>query len=255
MLVLIALLIYLLLIGRTARHARSTRRPIAGIKAEAGRSPARDRQATAIRPSHGRGVGPTANADLRSRHAATTASASSQRRALHQGVRRRSASRSHCRARSRRGTRASSTTRPTSPSTTTATSTSPTSTTTRSRSSPPKGEFLRRFPDPYKPTGKGEFGQRRQGYRGHGRRRRRGQGLRDRHVPGVRLHAERQAGQQFGRPGSALGDLDHPNGVVVDADGRIIVSDSNNNRVVRFSPIGRPVWKAGKTASVGASDA
>ncbi len=53
---------------------------------------------------------------------------------------------------------------------------------------------------------------------------------------------------QFGRPGSGPSGLDHPNGIAVGPDSSWIVSDSNNNRVVDFSPAGRPQWTLGGPA-------
>ena len=44
--------------------------------------------------------------------------------------------------------------------------------------------------------------------------------------------------KQFGRPGTGPDGLDHPNGIAVDRQGRIFVSDSNHNRVTAFSPDG-----------------
>jgi len=55
--------------------------------------------------------------------------------------------------------------------------------------------------------------------------------------------------RQFGEPGVGPSGLDHPNGIDVASDGTIYVSDSNHNRVLAFSPAGRPLWQLGRAAS------
>jgi sugar lactone lactonase YvrE len=108
------------------------------------------------------------------------------------------------------------------------------------------GKFLRRFPDPTKPTGRGSSGQD-------------GKGIA---VTSVAVAAGKVYAtdtyqvfvfttsgrllQQFGKPGRGAGDLDHPNGIAVAPDGTIYVSDSNHARVVAFKPDGTPKWTAGR---------
>ncbi|HSK48037.1 MAG TPA: SMP-30/gluconolactonase/LRE family protein [Coriobacteriia bacterium] len=108
------------------------------------------------------------------------------------------------------------------------------------------GEFLRRFPDPYKPTGKGSSGNDGKGIAVTALDVAEGKVYATDSYQIVVFDLNGKLLQQFGRPGASLGDLDRPNGVVADADARVVVSDSNNNRVVAFSPLGRPVWMAGK---------
>jgi DNA-binding beta-propeller fold protein YncE len=108
------------------------------------------------------------------------------------------------------------------------------------------GAFLRRFPDPTKPVGQGSSGQDGQGI-----------AVTAVAVRGDEVYATdtyqvfvytRQGKllRQFGMPGRAKGDLDHPNGIAVAADGTIYVSDSNHARVTAFTASGTPVWSAGR---------
>lgn len=109
----------------------------------------------------------------------------------------------------------------------------------------PEGGFERRFPDPYKPVGKGSSGQD-------------GGGIAVTAVSVLdgRIYAtdtfqvfvfseNGRVLRQFGRPGADDEGLDHPNGVAADAAGRIYVSDSNNNRVKAYSPDGDVLWTLG----------
>ncbi|MEI8083094.1 MAG: 6-bladed beta-propeller, partial [Actinomycetes bacterium] len=108
-----------------------------------------------------------------------------------------------------------------------------------------KGEFLRRFPDPYKPTGRGGSGA------GGG-----GIAVTAVAVSGDKVYAtdayqvvvfsaQGELLNQFGRPGPGPDGLDHPNGIAVDKQGRIYVSDSNQSRVTAFSPEGTVLWTLG----------
>jgi DNA-binding beta-propeller fold protein YncE len=109
-----------------------------------------------------------------------------------------------------------------------------------------EGQFIRRFPDPYAPTGRGSSGNDGGGI-----------AVTAVAVAGDRVYAtdayqvfvfttEGELVMQFGQPGVAPGGLDRPGGIAVDRDGRIYVSDSNQNRVVAFSPDGGPLWVTGR---------
>lgn len=107
------------------------------------------------------------------------------------------------------------------------------------------GRFLRRFPDPFKVVGRGTSGQR-------------GTGLA---VVDVAVHdgfvyaldayqvavftLEGEFVRQFGRPGTGLGEFDRPNGIAVTQIGRLVVADSNNQRVQAFTSEGDHLWTAG----------
>ncbi|MCL4079333.1 hypothetical protein MX659_07025 [Coriobacteriia bacterium Es71-Z0120] len=109
----------------------------------------------------------------------------------------------------------------------------------------PDGKPLRRFPDPTKPVGRGSSGQEGGGI-----------AVTDVAVSGDYVFATDQWQvfvfkrdgtfvRQWGKPGMEIGDLDHPNGLAVGADGTVYVSDSNHARVTAFSPDGTPLWTVG----------
>lgn len=109
------------------------------------------------------------------------------------------------------------------------------------------GTPLRRFPDPTVPTGKGSSG-----YGGTGI------AVTDVAVRGDRVYAldayqvfvftrEGEFIAQWGKPGTAPGDLDHPNGIAVSEDGSTVyVSDSNHSRVTAFTSDGEVLWQVGE---------
>jgi DNA-binding beta-propeller fold protein YncE len=112
-----------------------------------------------------------------------------------------------------------------------------------------KGGFVRRFPDPYKPTGRGSSGSDGGGI-----------AVTSVAVRGDRVYAtdtyqvfvfDKNGGliEQFGKPGMGPDGLDHPGGIAVDRDGKIYVSDSNHNRVIAYTPEGRPLWVTGRPVS------
>ncbi|MBE0476947.1 MAG: hypothetical protein IBX62_07625 [Coriobacteriia bacterium] len=109
-----------------------------------------------------------------------------------------------------------------------------------------EGNFLRAFPDRLKPVGRGGSGQDGGGI-----------AVTDVAVRDGKVYAtdtyqvfvfttDGKLVRQFGKPGSGIGDLDHPNGVAVGADGTIFVSDSNHNRVTAFDSEGTPLWDFGR---------
>lgn len=113
------------------------------------------------------------------------------------------------------------------------------------------GRFVSAFPDPAKKVGKGASGQ---GGRGVA-------------VTSICVHegrvyatdayqvlvftTEGELLAQFGKPGMGGGDYDHPNGIAYDERSGVIVSDSNNGRVVAVTPAGEPLWTVGSSAGFG----
>ncbi len=59
--------------------------------------------------------------------------------------------------------------------------------------------------------------------------------------------------RQFGRPGTAAGEFDHPNGIAVTPNLATVVSDSGNARVVAATATGKPLWTVGRERSLGAT--
>jgi DNA-binding beta-propeller fold protein YncE len=115
------------------------------------------------------------------------------------------------------------------------------------------GTFVTRFPDPSAPTGRGSSGQ-------DGR----GIAVTDVVSRGGTVYAtdayqifgfstDGRLKRQFGAPGRGDGQLDHPNGIAIGADGLIIVSDSNHARVQAFTATGQVAWVFG-TPPLNASD-
>ena len=108
-----------------------------------------------------------------------------------------------------------------------------------------EGAFLRRFPDPHRPTGRGSSGSGGNGI-----------AVTTLAVSGGKVFAadayqvfvfdtQGVLLRQFGKPGAGPDGLDHPNGIAVDAQGRIFISDSNHNRVTAFAPDGQVLWNTG----------
>ncbi|MCL5886980.1 MAG: 6-bladed beta-propeller [Actinobacteria bacterium] len=108
-----------------------------------------------------------------------------------------------------------------------------------------EGNFLRRFPDPLEKVGRGASG-----YGGTGIAVI-GIDVVDGHVYAtdsyqvVVFTTEGEFVRQFGRPGTAPGEMDRPNGLAVAADGTIYLADSNNNRVSALAHDGTSRWVAG----------
>lgn len=112
-----------------------------------------------------------------------------------------------------------------------------------------EGVFLRRFPDPSKPTGRGSSGS------GGG-----GIAVTALAVQNGKVYATDQYQifvfrtdgtlvKQFGLPGLDPGRLDHPNGIAVDVRGNVYVSDSNHNRVTAYDASGKVLWTVGSKIS------
>ncbi|MHB9004562.1 MAG: NHL repeat-containing protein [Coriobacteriia bacterium] len=112
-----------------------------------------------------------------------------------------------------------------------------------------EGTFLRAFPDPLERLGKGSSGQGGTGL-----------AVTDIAVVGNRVYAtdsfqivvfdtQGELLAQFGKPGTAPGDLSYPNGIDVAVNGTLYVADSDNNRIQSLTPTGGPVWALGERVS------
>jgi len=111
------------------------------------------------------------------------------------------------------------------------------------------GKYLRRFPDPQKPVGRGGSGADGNGI-----------AVTAVTVADGKVYAtdtyqvfvfdlDGKLLRQFGMPGLDPGQLDHPNGIAVDSRGHIYVSDSNHNRVSAFDSVGKHLWTTGSKVS------
>jgi tripartite motif-containing protein 71 len=107
------------------------------------------------------------------------------------------------------------------------------------------GKPLRRFPDPTKPVGKGSSGQDGLGIAVTDVAVRDGLVYALDQYQVVVFTTEGEFVRQFGKPGIAPGDLDHPNGIDVGSDGTVYVSDSNHARVTAYTPEGTEKWTFG----------
>jgi DNA-binding beta-propeller fold protein YncE len=107
------------------------------------------------------------------------------------------------------------------------------------------GKFLRRFPDPYRPTGRGSSGAGNSGIAVAAIAVSDGKVYAADAYQILVFDTQGKLLRQFGRPGSGSDGLDHPNGVAVDKQGRIYVSDSNHSRVSAFTANGEPLWSKG----------
>jgi hypothetical protein len=108
------------------------------------------------------------------------------------------------------------------------------------------GKWLRRFPDPTKPVGKGSSGQDGRGIAVTAVAVKAGKVYATDTYQVFVFTTEGKLLSQFGKPGSGPGDIDHPNGIAVADDGTIYVADSNHARVTAFTPEGKPKWNAGR---------
>ncbi len=108
------------------------------------------------------------------------------------------------------------------------------------------GRFVRRFPDPYSPTGKGSSGASGGGIAVTAVAASGGYVYATDTYQVFVFTAEGDLVRQFGRPGLGPDGLDRPGGIAVDRDGRIYVSDSNHNRVKAYSAQGELLWVTGR---------
>jgi len=109
----------------------------------------------------------------------------------------------------------------------------------------PDGNFLRRFPDPSLPVGKGSSGQDGTGIAVTDLAVRNGKVFATDRYQVFVFTTEGEYITQFGRPGAGEGDLDHPNGITVTDGGVVYVADSNHARVSAFSADGKHIWTFG----------
>lgn len=109
-----------------------------------------------------------------------------------------------------------------------------------------EGEFVRRFPDPYVPAGRGSSGQDGTGIAVTDVAVRDGKVYATDSYQVLVFTTQGELVTQFGKPGLGPGDLDRPNGIDVGEHGTIFVSDSNHNRVTAFTADGEPVWNVGE---------
>jgi DNA-binding beta-propeller fold protein YncE len=108
-----------------------------------------------------------------------------------------------------------------------------------------RGRFLRRFPDPTQPVGRGASGQDGTGI-----------AVTDVALWGDLVYAldsyqvvvftkDGEFVRQFGRPGSGPGEFGRPNGIAIMPDSTVLVADSNNGRVQAFTLDGIFKWQTG----------
>lgn len=109
-----------------------------------------------------------------------------------------------------------------------------------------EGRFLKAFPDRDKPVGKGASGQGGTGIAVTSLAVHDGRVYATDAFQVVVFYTAGSVVSQYGRPGSGLGELDHPNGIAVAANSTVVVSDSNNNRIVGLAPGGKALWTLGE---------
>lgn len=112
-----------------------------------------------------------------------------------------------------------------------------------------EGKFLRRFPDPNKPTGRGGSGSGGLGIAVTSLTVRDGKVYATDTYQVLVFSTGGKLLKQFGQPGLDPGMLDHPNGIAADTRGNIYVSDSNHNRVTAYDSDGKVLWTTGVRVS------
>ena len=112
-----------------------------------------------------------------------------------------------------------------------------------------EGVFLRRFPEPYKPTGRGSSGSGGGGIAVTALTVQNGKVYATDEYQVFVFRTDGTLVKQFGLPGLDPGMLDHPNGIAVDVAGNVYVSDSNHNRVTAYDPDGKVRWTTGTKIS------
>jgi DNA-binding beta-propeller fold protein YncE len=108
------------------------------------------------------------------------------------------------------------------------------------------GKALRAFPDAHKPVGKGSSGADGQGIAVTAVAVKAGKVYATDQYQVFEFDTDGKFLRQWGKPGTAPGDIDHPNGIAVAADGTVYVSDSNHARLTAFAKDGTVKWSFGK---------
>ena len=108
------------------------------------------------------------------------------------------------------------------------------------------GGFLRVFPDRNERLGKGASGQGGTGLAVTSVSVRQGRVYATDRYQVVQFSKFGDLMAQSGRPGSGDGEFDHLNGVTVNSNSMVVVSDFNNNRLVGLSPSGMTMWTFGQ---------
>jgi len=111
------------------------------------------------------------------------------------------------------------------------------------------GRFLRVFPDRNKKVGKGGSGQGGTGIAATSLCVRGGRVYVTDKYQVLVFTTDGKLLNQFGKPGMGATDLNHPNGIAVAPSSAVVVSDSNNNRLVGLSPVGKPLWTLGRPSA------
>lgn len=107
------------------------------------------------------------------------------------------------------------------------------------------GKALRAFPDAHKKVGKGSSGADGQGIAVTAVAVKGGKVYATDQYQTFEFDTDGKLLKQWGKPGTAPGDLDHPNGVAVSDGGTVYVSDSNHARLIAYGKDGKVKWTYG----------
>jgi DNA-binding beta-propeller fold protein YncE len=108
-----------------------------------------------------------------------------------------------------------------------------------------EGKPLRAFPDAHKPVGKGSSGADGQGIAVTALAVKAGKVYATDQYQTFEFDTDGTFVKQWGKPGTAPGDLDHPNGIAAADDGTVYVSDSNHARLTAFDKDAKVKWTFG----------
>jgi DNA-binding beta-propeller fold protein YncE len=107
------------------------------------------------------------------------------------------------------------------------------------------GKPLRAFPDAHKTVGKGSSGADGQGIAVTAVAVKSGKVYATDQYQAFEFDTDGKLVKQWGKPGTAPGELDHPNGIAVADDGTVYLSDSNHARLTAFAKDGTVKWTFG----------